>query len=85
MIQRNRIHARARTSLAVIIGIALDACGAGTHPAPTARAPDPQTRPADTRDPGSGLPEIVVSARRLRPPPMAERASSAAAAKRRGG
>lgn len=84
MIQRKRIHALARTSLAVIIAMALEACGAGTHPAPTARAPDLQARPSDARDPGPGLPEIVVSARRLRSPPMAAGASSAPAAKRRG-
>jgi hypothetical protein len=84
MIQRNRINALTRTSLAVIIGVALEACGAGTHPAPTAQTPDPPARPSDARDPGSGLPEIVVSARRLRSPPMAAGASSGPAAKRRG-
>jgi hypothetical protein len=84
MIHRKRIYALGRTSLAVFIGIALEACSASTHPAPIAQTPDPPTRGEDAGDSGSVVPEVVVSAPRVSSPAMAEESSSRPPAKRRG-
>ena len=84
MIQRNRINALTRTSLAVIIGVALEACGAGTHPAPTAQSSSPATPQSDSAVSGPVLPEVVVSAPRLNSRRVAEETSSRPLAKRGG-
>jgi hypothetical protein len=84
MIHRKRIPALARTSLAVLIGTALEACSAGTHPAPVAQASDPPTRGEASGDSASAVPEIVVSAPRMSSPAMAQENSSRPPAKRRG-
>lgn len=85
MIHRKRIHAVARSLVAVFIGISLSACGsASTHPAPTAQTPAPPTRQSDAADTGSVLPEVVVSAPRWKSPRVAEEKSPRAAAKRGG-
>ena len=84
MITGKRIHALARTSVAVLIAIALGACSAGTYPAANAQTPDPATRPSSSADSGSILPEIVVTATRLPSPRVADESSSRMPAKRRG-
>jgi hypothetical protein len=84
MIHRKRIHALARTSVAVFIGVALGACSASTYPAPTAQTPNPSTRQSDTADSGSVLPEVLVTAPRLSSPRVAEETSSRPPAKRGG-
>jgi hypothetical protein len=84
MIHRKRIHALTRTSVAVFIAVALGACSASTYPAPTARTPSPPTRQSDTADSGSVLPEVVVTASRLKSRRVAEETSSRPPAKRGG-
>jgi hypothetical protein len=81
MMHGKRIHALGRTSVVVSIGIALSACSASKYPAPTApflnaptRQPEPDSEPA--------LPEVIVTAPRLRSPSVAEESSSPPAAKR---
>jgi hypothetical protein len=85
MIHRKRIRALARTSVAMIIAAALGACSASTYPAPSAQSPVSLTRQSDTRDSGSILPEVVVSASRLSSPRVAAESLSRPPAKRRGG
>jgi hypothetical protein len=85
MIHRKRIRALARTSVAVFIAAALGACSASTYPAPTAQSPVAPTRQSDTRDSGSILPEVVVTASRLSSPRVAAESLSRPPAKRRGG
>jgi hypothetical protein len=85
MIHRKRIRALAPTSVAVFIAAALGACSASTYPAPTAQSPVPPTRQSDTRDSGSILPEVVVTASRLSSPRVAAESLSRPPAKRRGG
>jgi hypothetical protein len=85
MIHRKRIRAFARTSVAVFIAATLGACSASTYPAPTAQSPVAPTRQSDTRDPGSILPEVVVTASRLSSPRVAAESLSRPPAKRRGG
>jgi hypothetical protein len=84
MIHRKRIHALARTSVAVSIAIALGACSASTYSAPPAQTPSPPTRPSDTADSGSVLPEVVVTAPRLSSSRVAEETSSRSPARRGG-
>jgi hypothetical protein len=84
MIHTKRIHAVARTLVAVFIGVALSACSASTQPVPTAQTPNPPTRQSDAVNSGSVLPEVVVSAPRLNSPRVAEETSPRAAAKRGG-
>jgi hypothetical protein len=81
MIHRKRIRRLARTSLTLFIGIALGACSTSTPPAPTAQTPDPSTRQSDTADPGSTLPEVVVTAPRVSSLRIAEEPSSRPPAK----
>ena len=83
MIHRKRIRVLARTSLAVFIAIALDACGASTHPAPTAQGSDPAPRESGAGDSTPAFQEVVITAPRLSSPPMAEQTPSRATAKRR--
>ena len=75
MIHRKRIHALARSSLAAYIAIALAACSASTYPTPAARIPNDPTQQSDAADSGSVLPEVVVTAPRLRSPRVAEETS----------
>jgi hypothetical protein len=82
MIHRKRIHALARSSLAASIAIALGACSASTYPTPAAQIPNDPTPQSDTAAPGSMLPEVVVTAPRLRSPRVAEETSSRPPAKR---
>jgi hypothetical protein len=84
MIHRKRIQALTRTSLAVFIGIALHACGASTHPAPSAQGSDRVPQESAGEESTSALPVVIITAPRLSsPPPMAEQTSSRATAKRR--
>ena len=85
MVHRKRIQSLARASVALLIGVVLGACSAGSCPAPTAHTPDPPTRHFDDADSGSVLPEIVVTAPRLSSPRVVEENSSQRPAKRRGG
>ena len=66
MIHRKRIRALARMSVAVFIAAALGACSASTYPAPAPQRPVSPTRQSDNAASGSVLPEIVVTASRLR-------------------
>ena len=84
MIHRKQIHALACTSVAVFVGIALDACSASTHPAPTAQSSSPATPQSDSAVSGPVLPEVVVSAPRLNSRRVAEETSSRPLAKRGG-
>lgn len=84
MIHRKRIHALAHTSLAVLIGMALEACSGSTHPAATAQVPGPPTRGGASGDSAPAIPEVVVSAPRTSSPAMAKENSSRPPAKRRG-
>jgi hypothetical protein len=85
MTHRKRIHALARTSVAVFVAVALGACSASTYPAPTAQSPVSPTRQSDAADSGSVLPEVVVTASRLSSPRVAADTLSRPPAKRRGG
>ena len=85
MIHRKRIRALARSSVAVFITAALDACSASTYPAPTAQSPVSPTRQSASAASGSVLPEVVVTASRLSAPRVAAETLSRAPAKRRGG
>jgi hypothetical protein len=85
MIQRKRIRALARTSVAVFIAAALGACSASTYPAPTAQSPVSSTRQSDAADSGSVLPEVVVTASRLSSPRVAADTWARPPARRRGG
>lgn len=84
MSQEKRIAALAHMVLAMLIGMALGACSAGTYSAAGVQTPDSATRPSETADSGLALPEIVVTATRLPPPRVAEQTSSRPPAKRRG-
>ena len=84
MIHRKRIRALARSSVAVFITAALGACSASTHPGPTGQIPNASTRQSEPADSGAILPEITVSAGRLRSPRVAEELSSRPPAKRGG-
>jgi len=85
MIHRKRIRALARTSGAAFIGVALAACSVSTSPGPTAQNPDPATRRSDVADPGSVLPEVVITAPRPSSARVAEETSSDRPLRRRGG
>ena len=85
MIHRKRIHALARSSVAVFITAALGACSASTYPAPTAQSPVSPTRQSASAASGSVLPEVVVTASRLSAPRVAAETLSRPPAKRRGG
>lgn len=84
MFQEKRTPVLAHMVLAMLIGVTLAACGAGTYSAAGVQTPDSTTRPSDAADSGLTLPEIVVTATRLPPPRVAEQTSSPAPAKRRG-
>jgi len=82
MITGKRIQALARTPVAILIAIALSACGASTYPAASVETPDPATRPLKTDDSASALPEIVITATRLTSPRVAKETSLRPSAKR---
>ena len=84
MSQEKRIPALAHIALALSIGMAFGACGAGTYTATSVQTHDSETRPLDTADSASVLPEIVVTATRLPSPRVAEQTSARPPVKRRG-
>jgi hypothetical protein len=81
MMHRKRFHTLGRTSVLVSIGIALSACSASEYPAPTGQFPNSPTRQPHP-DSGPVLPEVIVTAPRLRSPSVAEESSSRPPAKR---
>jgi len=84
MYQENRRPVLVLAALAMLIGMALGACSAGTYSAVSVQTPDAATRPSATGDSGSAVPEIVVTASRLTSPRVAEQSSPRPPAKRRG-
>jgi hypothetical protein len=82
MMTGKRIYALARTPVAMSIAIALGACSASTYPAVSVATPDSATRPSNTDDSGSALPEIVITATRLTSPRVAKETSLRPPAKR---
>jgi hypothetical protein len=84
MYQENRRPVLVLAALAMLIGMALGACSAGSYSAASVQTPDSATRPSATGDSGSAIPEIVVTASRLTSPRVAEQSSPLPPAKRRG-
>jgi hypothetical protein len=84
MAPKKRIAARARTAIAVLIGIALAACSGGTYPGAGVQMSASATRASDSAASQPVLPEIVVTATRLTPPRVAEQTTPRPPAKQRG-
>jgi hypothetical protein len=83
MSQENRRSALVLAAAAMLIGMALAACSAGTYSAASVPTPDSASRAADTADAGAAVPEIVVTASRLTSPRVAEQTPARPPAKER--